>query len=91
MRAWTSEQLSKWRIRKAQPEDPRPWTASCAVRHFDDHGRPVPCPWDLPPPPWWVWRPGSTQPEACYSTREHAQEYIDQSIKIQGAAQCSSD
>lgn len=86
MREWTETQLSKWRIRKAHPSDPRPWpTVACTVQHRDEGGLPAPCPWTAPPPPWWVWRPGSTEPEACYSTRQHAQAYIDQSMKIKEA------
>lgn len=88
-RQWSPEQLGKWRIRKAQPGERLPWQAaahpgiSCAVFHgFSDDGRQNPCPWDMPSPPWWVWPPGSPDPEGCYSTREHAQAYVNQSINL---------
>ncbi|QBP29737.1 hypothetical protein SEA_TYPHA_82 [Mycobacterium phage Typha] len=72
---WRRDQLHKYRIRKADPDEQPPWVKQRFDRDASRfHGAAV---HPLPPADrWWVYEPGSVEVSACWPTHAAAVEHV---------------
>lgn len=67
-RTWTPEQLGKWRIRKARPGELPPWADRVDPEVAVET-------------PWWVWKPGGTEPDCCVASWQGAMRLVEYNLK----------